>query len=551
MTNHTDPFLADLLAWQAAQNPLVRDFTESLVELTIRAVHHLQSVIEGLEVDKRSLRQRLASLENEMAAKEADEAVKLRVAQDRIDQLERRLFGPKAERPNRMKDGKDQARARRRNELTEEQRKALRAQAAKRRQEKLDGLPTETLEIPLVLTEAERAASRPLPALESTVYEWRPGHIVRILVRREQRAFADDRVITAPPPPQVIEGGSYGPALHAKVAMDKCLTRVPLRGQERAFERLGAPIPASVLCAMFHRSANGVEAIYKVLIGLVAKSPHVSADETPQPVLDEGKTRKGWMWVFASDEVILFSYASSRGGAVAQTVLGSSPGTLTVDGHTGYNLVTGAGQRERGGCWSHARRGVFEAQLHDEVRAAELLDLIGELFYTEQLAIEDGIVGTDQHLALRQVRSGPVVERLFAAVEAAVAEVPDARSSWAKALKYILNQRVPLTLFLRDPRVPIHNNLSERQLRVVALLRKISLFVGHDEAGRNLAMLLTMAATCQLHGVNPEAWLADVLIRVGEPGSTVDELLPWVWKTRRGLNPTRLLAARQVGMQAT
>lgn len=204
-----------------------------------------------------------------------------------------------------------------------------------------------------------------------------------------------------------------------------------------------------------------------------------------------------------------------------------------------------------GASWSHARRGVFEAQLHDEVRAAELLDLIGELFYTEQLAMEDGIVGTDQHLVLRQARSGPVVERLFAAVEAAVAEVPDARSSWAKALKYILNQRAPLTLFLRDPRVPIHNNLSERQLRVVALLRKISLFVGHDEAGRNLAMLLTMAATCQLHGVNPEAWLADVLIRVGEPGSTVDELLPWVWKTGRGLNPTRLLAARQVGMQAT
>lgn len=74
------------------------------------------------------------------------------------------------------------------------------------------------------------------------------------------------------------------------------------------------------------------------------------------------------------------------------------------------------------------------------------------------------------------------------------------------------------------------------------VLRK-SLFVGHDDAGRNLAMLLTMAATCQLHGVNPEAWLADVLIRVSERGSTVNELLPWVWKTGRGLNPARLLTA--------
>ncbi len=50
---------------------------------------------------------------------------------------------------------------------------------------------------------------------------------------------------------------------------------------------------------------------------------------------------------------------------------------------------------------------------------------------------------------------------------------------------------------------------------LVALLRKNTYFVGHDEAGRSLATLLSVAATCQLHGVNPEAWLADAIIRVG------------------------------------
>jgi hypothetical protein len=101
-------------------------------------------------------------------------------------------------------------------------------------------------------------------------------------------------------------------------------------------------------------------------------------------------------------------------------------------------------------------------------------------------------------------------------------------------LRYLVNQRGPLTLFLTNPRVPIHNNLSERELRIVALLRKNALFVGSDEGGRNLAMLLWMSATCRLHGVDPARWLADVLIGVQEE-TAVERLLPWNWKHARGL----------------
>jgi transposase len=97
-----------------------------------------------------------------------------------------------------------------------------------------------------------------------------------------------------------------------------------------------------------------------------------------------------------------------------------------------------------------------------------------------------------------------------------------------------VNQRGPHTLFLTNPRVPIHNNLSERELRIVALLRKNALFVGSDEGGRSLAMLLSMSATCRLHGVDPERWLADVLIGVQED-TKIEPLLPWNWKHGWGL----------------
>ncbi len=254
-------------------------------------------------------------------------------------------------------------------------------------------------------------------------------------------------------------------------------------------------------------------------------------------MLDENKTRKGWMWVFATDDALLYVYSRSRGGKVAESVLGRSKGTLTVDGHTGYNLVTKDGRRERGGCWSHGRRGLFEARGYAEELVDGLLGSIGELFYIEHLAIEQKIVGTEAHLALRQERSAPVVEQIFATIEREVGRF-EPRTSIAKAMRYMLNQRVPLTLFLKAARVPIHNNLSERALRIVALLRKAALFVGSDEGGEggeHLAMLLSMTATCQMHGVDPEPWLADVLIAVGEPGLTAEDLLPWNWKMSRGL----------------
>ncbi len=75
----------------------------------------------------------------------------------------------------------------------------------------------------------------------------------------------------------------------------------------------------------------------------------------------------------------------------------------------------------------------------------------------------------------------------------------------------------------------IHNIASKRALGIIALLRKNALFVGHKEGGENLAVLLTLRATCQLQGVNPEAWLADVLVRIWVRGVSMDEQLPWNW----------------------
>ena len=541
--------LSSLDSWHDQQQPLVRALATPMVDEVRSALTSLQTVVDEREADitvltgeLNSFYERVESLEKEShIGRKASQAVitdlvaKLQATTDRIDVMERQLYGKKSERKGKGGKTPDPTRAaqkRRRKELTAEEKQARRQAAEAQRKARLDALRTVTHTVTL---STSFDGIRSMPPVCSVVYEWHPGELVRVEVTREQGALPDGCIVTAPPVAQVVEGGIYGPALYAKVASDKCLNAMPLRRQERAFSRLRAPLPASTLCALFHRAGELIVPIYEALHVHVAASPHINADETPLPILDENATRKGWMWVFATSDALLFKHSPSRGKAIPQAVLGASTGTLTVDGYTAYNSVTGDLGRRRGGCWCHARRGLYDVLEYDEAFVKPLLDQIGELFYVETLTAEQGIVGTSEHLALREKKSKPVIQRLFQTLDAYDADAVDARSSVSKAVRYILNQREPLQLFLSDAAVPIHNNLSERALRVIALMRKNALFAGNGDAAQRFAQLLSLLATCQMHEVDPEAWLADVLLAISEPGLIASDLLPWNWKVTRGL----------------
>ncbi|MCP4244627.1 MAG: IS66 family transposase [bacterium] len=529
--------LSILHGWHDQQQPLVRALSTPMVGEMTAALGVVQEVMDQQEAALGEVLTRMESLEQTSKAvleaskaQVADLTAKLQATTDRIGVLERKQFGRQSEK-RKTPDAKRAARKRRRNELTDEEKKARREAAAAKRQEKLDAL--RTVQHTVVLPQSI-GPGREMPPVTSVVYEWHPGELVRVEVSREQCATPDGCIVTAPPVAQVVEGGIYGPALYAKICSDKCLNAMPLRRQERAFARLGAPLPGSTLSVLFHRAAELVKPIYDALLAHVSSSPHVSADETPMPVLDEHATRTGWMWVFATADALLFTHSPSRGKSVPEAVLGTTTGTLTVDGYTAYHSVTGGTGRKRGGCWSHARRGLYDVRHHDQAVIQPILDDIGELFYIEELAKDNGIRETAEHLALRTNKSQPIITRLFDALENYNANVVDGRASVTKAVRYILNQRGPLQLFLTDAAVPIHNNLSERALRVIALMRKNSLFAGNDEAAQRFAQLLSLLGTCRLHDLDPEVWLADVLLAISEPGLIASDLLPWNWKLTRG-----------------
>ncbi len=157
-----------------------------------------------------------------------------------------------------------------------------------------------------------------------------------------------------------------------------------------------------------------------------------------------------------------------------------------------------------------------------------------ELFLIEREAQAKKIVGTAKHLALRRKRSTKVIARLHTWREK-IAPIYEPKSAMGEALRYMKNQWPRLIAFLDDPLIPIHNNASESALRILALARKNSLFFHSDKTGKRFMSLYSLIATCERHDINPEIYLADVLIRIqDQPKDRVADLLPHRWKETFG-----------------
>ena len=148
--------------------------------------------------------------------------------------------------------------------------------------------------------------------------------------------------------------------------------------------------------------------------------------------------------------------------------------------------------------------------MEGEPEAQQALDLIRDVYAVEHVAEQRGILGTAEHLSLRQAESAPLMAKLKSWLESRQA-LHAPKSKLGIAIRYALRQWTELTVFLDDPTVPLDNNQSEAALRVVALGRKNFLFVGNEDAGDNIAGLYSLVATCEANDVNPLDYLRDVL----------------------------------------
>jgi transposase len=134
-----------------------------------------------------------------------------------------------------------------------------------------------------------------------------------------------------------------------------------------------------------------------------------------------------------------------------------------------------------------------------------------------------------ERLAARQSRVAPLVAELEAWMRAERIKL-SRHSEVAKAMDYILKRWKAFTRFLADGRICLTNNAAERELRGIALGRKSWLFAGSDRGGERAAVMYTLIQTARMNGIDPQAWLADVLARINDHAiHRLDELLPWNW----------------------
>jgi transposase len=456
-------------------------------------------------------------------AKAQDE--KLAKVLARLEDLERRAAGHKSEK---RKSSKLPA-ATLPSKPTPSETAAKRAAAAELRHAKLE---VEVTPLPVP------AGQRTCPACDdkklrpvgdgkiSTVIEYVRPHFRKRVYRRETLSCRCGHIVTAPAPDRVGDKTRYAPSFVAHLVVAKCNDSIPLYRLEKAYKQIGIPISRSTMCDLFHRAATELRPLYTAALALVPATADVHADETS--IRQQGQTKRAFLWDFVTKDLVVYRYAPSRSGETATQVLGDSTGRLVVDQFTGYNAVTKPGKRTRAGCLAHARRKLFEQREHVETK--EPLDLIGAIYVVEHDAKNAGIVGTEDHLALRKERSRPLFAKVLCWARRQRRSF-EPRSGMGRAIRYILRNFRALGCFLRFASIPPDNNVAEAGLRRVALGRKNFLSVGGEVPGHNLAVLYTLVASCEKHAINPIDYLADVLTRVhSHPARDVATLLPHQWR---------------------
>jgi transposase len=349
-------------------------------------------------------------------------------------------------------------------------------------------------------------------------------------------------VVIAPRLPEPIEKGVPGTGLLAHLIVSKFLDHLPLYRLEGILRRWGVELSRSTMCDWLATCAFLLAPIVNRMGDEIGKSDIIQTDDTTVPVQDKSrdKTKTGRLWAYLGDQnhrYIVYDYTPDRSRDGPEAFLKNyTSGYLQSDAYAGYNRLHNRGLIEVG-CWAHARRKFYEARTSDPVRSHAALAWIGLLYDVERSA-KDQELSDDQRLSRRLEKSRPILESLASWLETERTNVLP-KSPMGEAISYARSNWIALNRYLESGALEIDNNASERALRTVALGRKNWLFAGSDAGGKTAATLISLCMTCKTLGVEPWAYLRDVLDRVStHPNSRIEELLPDRWKPAESTDPS-------------
>jgi len=371
-------------------------------------------------------------------------------------------------------------------------------------------------------------------------------------VREKFTCRAGEGISQAPAPFHVLPRGFAGPSLLAMILFEKYGQHQPLNRQAERYAREGVDLSLSTLADQIGGCAMVLRPLYDLIRAHVFAGSRVHGDDTPVPVLAKGKTVTGRLWTYVRDDrpfggraspAAVFFYSRDRAGDHPERHLAGYAGILQADAYAGFNRLY-ARDRSPGpiieaACWAHARRKFFvladitaKAGGRLPVLAPLALEAVKKIDAIFDIERELNGLSAEERLSVRRSRTMSLVASLEDWVRAERARL-SRHAETAKAMDYMLKRWASFTRFLDDGRICLTNNAAERALRGIALGRKAWLFAGSDRGGERAAIMYTLIQTARLNGVDPQAWLADVLASVNDHTiQDLDELLPWNWNTR-------------------
>ncbi len=386
--------------------------------------------------------------------------------------------------------------------------------------------------------------------LESVPRQWKVVETVR-----EKFSCRDcEKISQSPAPFHSIPRGWAGPSFLAMIMYEKFGQHQPLNRQCERYALEGVPIALSTMADAVGAVCSELAPLLRLVEDHVLAGERLHGDDTTVPVLSKGKTDIGRCWIYVRDDrpfggkappAAMFYYSRDRKGEHPQAHLARYAGILQADAFGGYNELYLPGRKPgpiyEAACWAHARRPFYAmADIETNARrkaagktemplspiAIEIVRRIDTLF-----EIERTINGRSpqERLEVRQRLSRPVIEELQVYMQEQLARLSRGHDL-TKAFNYILKRWTSFTRFLEDGRVCLSNNAAERGLRGLALGRKSWMFCGSDRGGQRAAAMYSLIVTAKMNGIDPQAWLADVLARIAtHPAHRIDELLPWRW----------------------
>ena len=395
-------------------------------------------------------------------------------------------------------------------------------------------LPVERIELhppePLRTCSCCGQAMHPIGEETSEQLDYRPASLVRVQTARIKYACACEQggVVVASVPDAVVDRGLAGPGLLAHVVISKYDDHQPLYRIEERFERERVHIARSTMGDWVGQVADVLRPITDAMAKAALGAHRIHTDDTGIPVLDTGKTHKGHVWVYvADDDHVVFRYTERRKGDGPRDFLRDYRGYVQADAANLYDRLFGnaGGAATEVGCWAHARRRFYDAQLTDKDRALVGIGFIKKLYEVDHMIAK---LPPSRRTEERRRLAVPILDTFKAWLDREDLVVLP-QSPIADAIGYTRNQWGALTRFLDDARLKLDNNTSERQLRRVG--RKNWLFAGSESGAERACVIYSLLASCKLHRVNAFDYLRDVLIRVGtHPARDVLALSPKAWK---------------------